>query len=61
MTLDQRGHVTVARPAEQITLPVTGNRSIFNFRRPFANGIPSGTPEQIQQQMQQMQQNNPQF
>ena len=41
MTLDQRDHVTVARPAQQITLPVSRNSTIFDFRRSLAdrNGI----------------------
>jgi hypothetical protein len=38
MALDQCGHVAVARPAQQVTLPVSGNGSIFDFRRSFADG-----------------------
>jgi hypothetical protein len=38
MTLYQRGHVAVARPAQQIALPMTGNGTIFDFRRSFADG-----------------------
>src|ERR1700688_229275 len=38
MTLYQCSHVTVARPAQQIALPVTGNGTIFDFRRSFADG-----------------------
>ena len=38
MTLYQCGHVAVARPAEQTTLPMTGNGSIFDFRRSLADG-----------------------
>src|SRR5690349_4051494 len=38
MTLYQRGHVAVARPTQQITLPMTGNGTIFDFRRSFADG-----------------------
>ena len=38
MTLDQRGHVAVARPAQQIALPMSGNGTIFDFRRSFADG-----------------------
>ena len=41
MTLHQRGHMTVARPAQQIAFPMTGNGAIFDFRRSLAdrNGI----------------------
>ena len=38
MTLHQRGHVAVARPAQQIALPMAGNGTIFDFRRSFADG-----------------------
>src|ERR1700694_3403802 len=38
MTLYQCGHVAVARTAQQIALPVTGNGTIFDFRRSFADG-----------------------
>ena len=37
-TLHQRDHVTVAGPAQQIALPVTGNGTVFDFGWPFANG-----------------------
>ena len=38
MTLHQRGHVAVARPAQQIAFPMAGNGAIFDFRRSFADG-----------------------
>src|SRR5262245_52329371 len=38
MPLHQRDHVTVARPAQQIALPMPGNGAVFDFRRPLANG-----------------------
>jgi hypothetical protein len=38
MTLHQSGYVTVARPAQQIALPMSGNGTIFDFRRSFADG-----------------------
>jgi hypothetical protein len=38
MTLYQRGHVAVARPTQQIALPMAGNGTIFDFRRSFADG-----------------------
>ena len=38
MTLYQRGHVAVARPAQQIALPMAGNGTVFDFRRSFADG-----------------------
>src|SRR6202790_1999006 len=38
MTLYQSGYVTVARPAQQIALPMAGNGTIFHFRRSFADG-----------------------
>src|SRR5689334_24249322 len=38
MTLYQRGHVAVASPAQQIALPMTGNGTIFDFRRSFPDG-----------------------
>ena len=44
MTLYQRGHVAVARPAKQITFPMTGNGTIFDFRRSFADGDGIGDP-----------------
>ena len=37
MTLDQRGHVAVARPAEEIALPVAGDGPVFHLHRPFAD------------------------
>src|ERR1700746_1176623 len=37
MTLHQRGHMTVARPAQQIAFPMTGNGAIFDFRRSLAD------------------------
>ncbi len=37
-TLDQRGHVAVARPAQQVALPIAGNSTIFHFRRSFPDG-----------------------
>src|SRR5450755_607769 len=41
MTLHQRGHVTVACAPEQIAFPMTGNGSVFYFRRSLAdrNGV----------------------
>ena len=36
-TLHQRDHVTVARPAQQIALPMTGNGAIFDFCWPLTN------------------------
>src|ERR1700676_1821374 len=38
MTLYQSGYVTVARPAQQIALPMAGNGTILDFRRSFADG-----------------------
>src|ERR1019366_4017384 len=38
MSFDQRGHVTVARPAQQIALPMTWDGSIFDFCWALANG-----------------------
>ena len=38
MTLHQRGHVTVARPAQQVAFPMTGDGTIFDFRGSFSNG-----------------------
>ena len=38
MTLDQRGYVAIAGPAQQITLPVSGKGAIFRFCRPLADG-----------------------
>ena len=38
MTLHQSGDVTVARPAQQIALPMPGNGTIFDFRRSVADG-----------------------
>jgi hypothetical protein len=38
MRLDQRGHVAVARPAQQVALPMAGSSAIFDFRRSFADG-----------------------
>ena len=38
MTLDQRGYVAVAGSAQQIAFPVSGNGTIFDFRRSFADG-----------------------
>jgi hypothetical protein len=38
MTLDQCGHMAVERPADQIALPMSGNGSILDFRRSFADG-----------------------
>ena len=35
MTLYQGGHVAVARPAQQIALPMAGNGTIFDLRRAF--------------------------
>src|ERR1700675_3990614 len=37
-TLHQRDHVTVARPAQQIALPMTWDGSIFDFCWTLANG-----------------------
>ena len=38
MTLYQRGHLGVARPTQQIALPMTGNGPVFNLRRAFPDG-----------------------
>jgi hypothetical protein len=38
MTLDERGHVAVVRPAQQIAFPMTGNGSVFDLGRPFVDG-----------------------
>ncbi len=41
MTLHQRSHVTVACAPEQIAFPMTGDGSVFYFRRSLAdrNGV----------------------
>ena len=38
MTLHQLRHAAVARPAQQIALPMAGDGSIFDLRRSFADG-----------------------
>src|ERR1700688_4551564 len=38
MAFDQGGDVTVVGTAQQIALPMTGNGSVFDLRRPFPDG-----------------------
>src|SRR6266403_393900 len=38
MAFYQCCHVTVLGAAQQIAFPMTRNRSVFHFRRPFADG-----------------------
>jgi len=38
MTFHQGCNVTVLAPAQQITLPMTGDGAVFDFRGPFPNG-----------------------
>src|SRR5260370_12622291 len=46
MTFDQSRDVAVLATAQQIAFPMTRNRSVFHFRRPFADrdGIDDLTP-----------------